>query len=146
VENMAENTDTSRSDKNENHHFSPAYQAELDEIRREVQNGQCHDLKECLNLFQELWHERHDYELLLSHTAHKKLEKLQEKNPTQYQHVHKKVEQILKNPDHYKPLSGDLHGTRRVHVGDYVLIYHLENNRIMIQDYDHHDHVYDVKN
>lgn len=134
------------SDFKENHHLDPEYQRELDEIRAEVQKGQCHSLRECLELFQELWHEHHDYELLLSHNARKKLEKLQEKNPAQYKHVQKKVEQILKNPDHFKPLSGDLHGTRRVHIGDYVLIYYLENNQIVIQDYGHHDKIYEIKN
>ncbi len=132
-------------DFKENHHFTPEYQAELDEIRREVQKGRCHRLKECLTLFQELWHERHDYELLLSNNARKKLEKLREKDSGQYRHVQKKVEQILKNPDHFKPLSGDMHGARRVHIGDYVLIYYFENNQIIIQDYDHHDRVYNIR-
>jgi YafQ family addiction module toxin component len=144
---MTENPESdAKTDFKENHHFSPEYQAELNNIREEVKKGHCHDLKECIELFQELWHERHDYELLLSSPARKKLEKLSQKNPDQYAHVQKKVEQILKNPEHYKPLSGEMRGSRRVHVGDYVLIYQMEDNRVIIHDYDHHDHVYEIKN
>ena len=73
------------------------------------------------------------------------MEKLYQKDPEQYSHVLKKMEQITANPLHYKPLSGDLHGSRRTHVGDFVLIYGIEEGRVVFQDYNHHDNVYQDK-
>jgi mRNA interferase RelE/StbE/toxin YoeB len=80
--------------------------------------------------------------VLISHTAHHKLEKLSHKNQVQYQHVEKKIKQIIRNPEHYKPLKGNLSGERRAHVGDFVLIYHEDPESIIIDDYDHHDRIY----
>jgi mRNA-degrading endonuclease RelE of RelBE toxin-antitoxin system len=118
------------------------YQGELDRIKEEVKKGNCHQLKECLFLIQEIWNKEYSKNVLISHTAHHKLEKLSRKNQGQYQHVEKKIGQILRNPGHYKPLRGDLSGERRVHVGDFVLIFHEDPDGIVIDDYDHHDRIY----
>ena len=59
--------------------------------------------------------------------------------------ITKKVEEILNNPYHFKPLRGDMHGTRRVHIDkSFVLIYEIDdvNKIITILDYEHHDKVY----
>ena len=95
--------------------------------------------------FEDLWVEYHGKELILSHRFQKEMEKLSLKNPKQYDQVLKKMEQITRNPLHYKPLSGDLHGSRRTHVGDFVLIYGIEDGRVVFQDYNHHDNVYQDK-
>ncbi len=34
--------------------ISPAYQEELDEISEEVKNGNCHTLRQCVGLFEDL--------------------------------------------------------------------------------------------
>ncbi len=128
-----------------NHQISQEYQKELDEIREDVKNGNCHTFRECLLLFEELWQENHPHNLLLSNKIRRKLEKLSHENPEQYHHVMKKIKQIQKQPLHYKPLSGDLYGSRRVHIGDFVLIYQLINGNIILEDYNHHDKIYLIK-
>jgi addiction module RelE/StbE family toxin len=127
----------------QNFRISKEYQKELEIIRDEVKKGDCSTLKECLILFEELWYENHPENLLFSNKALKKIEKLTHEDPEQYSHVVKKIKQIKKKPQHYKPLRGDFHGARRVHIGDFVLIYQLEKKNIIIQDYNHHDKVYE---
>jgi addiction module RelE/StbE family toxin len=119
------------------------YQEELEKIRDEVKQGSCSTFKECLLLFEKLWEEDHPSNLLISNKARKKLEKIYHSDPKQHSHVVKKINQIQKKPEHYKPLSGDFYGSRRVHVGDFVLIYYLQDDQIVIMDYDHHKRVYE---
>lgn len=72
-------------------------------------------------------------------------EKLSKKNPKQMDIIVKKIEQILENPDHFKPLRGNMKGIRRVHIDkSFVLIYEIdEDNKIVtLLDYDHHDKIY----
>ncbi|MEA1984445.1 MAG: type II toxin-antitoxin system mRNA interferase toxin, RelE/StbE family [Euryarchaeota archaeon] len=86
-----------------------------------------------------------EYGIVISEIADKKFTKLTKKNPKQMNIIIKKVQQIIQNPYHFKPLRGDLHGARRVHIdSSFVLIYEIdENNRsIRILDYDHHDVIY----
>jgi len=122
--------------------ISPDYHAELDEIRKKVKHGHCSTLRDCLLLFEDLWAESHKYEIRFSHKFQKEMEKLSQKDPEQYKHVLKKMEQIQVMPLHYKPLSGDLHGARRAHVGDFVLIYEFKDNSLIFEDYNHHDQIY----
>ena len=126
----------------QNNHIKEEYLDELETIREEVKKGNCSTLKECLILFEELWKENYPENLLFSNKARKELEKLAHEDPEQYAHVVKKIKQIQKKPQHYKPLRGDFHGARRVHIGDFVLIYQLEKGNIIIQDYNHHNKVY----
>jgi addiction module RelE/StbE family toxin len=51
---------------------------------------------------------------------------------------------ILENPYHYKPLRGDHHGSRRVHIGSFVLVYEVceSDKTVLILDYEHHDKVF----
>jgi addiction module RelE/StbE family toxin len=57
----------------------------------------------------------------------------------------KKFSEIRENPHHYKPLSGSMHGERRVHIGSFVLTYEIDEARktVIFVDFDHHDHVYE---
>ncbi len=71
--------------------------------------------------------------------------KLSKKNPKQLKIIFKKIEQISGNPYHFKPLRGDMHGARRVHIDkSFVLTYEVneKTKRILILDYDHHDKIY----
>ncbi len=86
-----------------------------------------------------------EYSLKLSEEIDEKFKKLEKKNKKQLEIVNKKVNQILKNPYHFKPLRGDMHGARRVHIDtSFVLTYEIdENNKIIrLLDYDHHDNIY----
>jgi len=71
--------------------------------------------------------------------------KLSKKNSKQMKIILKKIEQILENPFHFKPLRGDMHGARRVHIDkSFVLTYDVDEKRkiVTILDYDHHDKIY----
>jgi len=60
--------------------------------------------------------------------------------------INKKINEILKQPEHYKPLRGDLYGARRVHIDKhFVLIYEVKNKTVRILDYDHHDKIYESR-
>ena len=57
----------------------------------------------------------------------------------------KKIEEIILNPQHYKPLRHDLKNTRRVHLfGPYVLVFRIEEKEQAVKflDLDHHDKIY----
>lgn len=86
-----------------------------------------------------------DYALEISEEFDKKIAKLKKKDKKQYGIVLKRCDQILENPYHFKPLRGDMHGARRVHVGkSFVMTYEIdEKNKIVrLLDYDHHDNIY----
>ncbi|MBW6471270.1 MAG: type II toxin-antitoxin system mRNA interferase toxin, RelE/StbE family [Methanosarcinaceae archaeon] len=86
-----------------------------------------------------------NYDIVVSDVADKKFLKLAKKNHKQMDIISKKVQQIVKNPYHFRPLRGDMHGARRVHIDSFfVLLYEIDevNKFIRILDYDHHDVIY----
>jgi YafQ family addiction module toxin component len=59
--------------------------------------------------------------------------------------VDKKVDQILEQPLHYKPLRAPLQGVRRVHVaGSFVLLFEPDERRHVVRllRLAHHDEAY----
>ena len=85
------------------------------------------------------------YQLNISESLDKKFIKLHKKNKKQMQMINKKVQQILEKPYNFKPLRGDMHGARRVHIDkSFVLTYEIdEKNKIVkLLDYAHHDKIY----
>ena len=85
------------------------------------------------------------YTIAIKPNVDKIFTKLKKKNPKQLLIIFKKIEQIVENPYHFKPLKGDMHGARRVHIDkSFILIYEIDekNNIIRILDYDHHDRIY----
>ena len=86
-----------------------------------------------------------EYKLQVSEELDKAFSKLAKKNKKQLQIIHKKIDQILENPYHFKSLRGDMHGTRRVHIDtSFVLTYEIDEEKKLIRllDFDHHDKVY----
>jgi len=85
------------------------------------------------------------YSLATKPNIDKIFSKLGKKNPKQMQIIFKKIEQIVENPYHFKPLHGDMYGSRRVHIDkSFVLTYEIkeENKTVRLLDYDHHDNIY----
>mgnify|MGYP001563495653 CR=1 FL=1 len=85
------------------------------------------------------------YSIEVSEDLDKIFEKLNKKNKKQLEIINKKVKQILENSYHFKPLRGDMHGARRVHIDkSFVLTYEIDEGRKVIRllDYDHHDNIY----
>ncbi len=81
-----------------------------------------------------------DYSLEVSEQLHRKFKKLSKKNKKQLRIIHKKIEEILEKPYHFKPLRGDKHGARRVHIDkSFVLTYEIneKQKKVKLLDYDH---------
>ena len=59
--------------------------------------------------------------------------------------INKKIKQILLNPYQFKPLRGNMKGTRRVHIDkSFVLTYEIVESEktIRLLDFSHHDKIY----
>ena len=86
-----------------------------------------------------------DYKLDIPEKLDLIFDKLSKKDKKQLEIINKKVDKILENPYQFKPLTGNMKGIRRVHIGkSFVLTYEiLENEKIVrLLDYDHHDKIY----
>ena len=85
------------------------------------------------------------YTLEISEELDQLFSKIAKKNKKQLEIINKKIAQILENPLHFKPLRGDMKGSRRVHIDkSFVLTYEVdeENKVVKILDYDPHDYIY----
>ena len=84
------------------------------------------------------------YTAIYSEDLLKILDKLAKKDKCIIKIIYNKINGILENPYHYKPLRGDMKGSRRVHIGHFVLIYEIleEEKKVRFLDFDHHDNVY----
>ncbi len=86
-----------------------------------------------------------NYNLEIRPSLDSKLNKLHKKNRKQYEIIMKKVEEIIKNPQHYKNLRVPLQNWKRVHIdGSFVLTFSVDENRktVILEDYEHHDKIY----
>jgi YafQ family addiction module toxin component len=68
--------------------------------------------------------------------------KLKEKDPELLKRLQSKVEEIIKQPEHYKPLRGQMKGLRRAHVGKFVIIFKVEEDTVKFVTFKHHNHAY----
>lgn len=85
------------------------------------------------------------YNLQVSEYVDEIFQKLSKRNKKQLEIINKKINQILEDPYHFKPLRGDMKGSRRVHIDkSFVLVYEIDENikTVRLADYDHHDKVY----
>lgn len=73
-----------------------------------------------------------------------KLRKLRKKSPLLFRRIQKKIEDIVENPSHYKPLRYDMKNIRRVHFDPFVLIFSVNENEKFVEflEIDHHDNIY----
>ena len=58
--------------------------------------------------------------------------------------VAEKVAEILEDSHRFKPLRAPMQNKRRVHVGPFVLVYEVDEERkvAVLLDFEHHDTVY----
>ena len=85
------------------------------------------------------------YGLYISDKLNRIFSKLLKKNIKQLKILNKKIIQIRNNPEHFKPLRGDLKGARRVHIDkSFVLTYEIDEKKKIVRllDYEHHDNIY----
>ncbi len=76
----------------------------------------------------------------------KTFNKLAEKDKASLNYIEKKIKEILENPYHFKPLRKPMQNFRRVHIGNFVLVYSIDENRktVILERYEHHDKVYKI--
>jgi YafQ family addiction module toxin component len=84
------------------------------------------------------------YSLEVVEKVDKIFKRLQRKDPIQFEALSKKVNEILTNPHQFKPLRAPMQHMRRVHVGSFVVVYEIDEERraVTIRRYEHHDYVY----
>ncbi|MCF7910494.1 type II toxin-antitoxin system mRNA interferase toxin, RelE/StbE family [Candidatus Pacearchaeota archaeon] len=84
------------------------------------------------------------YKIEVRKKAEKVLKKLAKKDKISSIYISKKIKEIRENPYRFKPLRKPLQGFWRVHIGNYVLIYSIDEKRkkIIIERYKPHDAVY----
>jgi YafQ family addiction module toxin component len=90
----------------------------------------------------------YEYSYSIEKRLKAKLKRISKKDKKLYDAVMKKVEEIIKNPYHYKPLRYDMKGLRRVHLEkSFVLVFEIDEEEKMIRflDLDHHDEIYRKK-
>ncbi|MBT6774239.1 type II toxin-antitoxin system RelE/ParE family toxin [Candidatus Woesearchaeota archaeon] len=83
-----------------------------------------------------------DYIIETSKEFEKSFNKLKKKDKVMFERIRKKLMEIIKNPEHYKPLRNVLAGFNRIQFGSFVLIYKIEENVVRIISLDHHDKAY----
>ncbi|MBU1205299.1 MAG: type II toxin-antitoxin system mRNA interferase toxin, RelE/StbE family [Nanoarchaeota archaeon] len=83
-----------------------------------------------------------DYSVEFSSQFEKSINKLKQRDKKLFEQIQKKLIDIVKNPEHYKPLRNVLAGYRRIHFGPFVLIYKIDNDIIRVISLDHHDRAY----
>jgi YafQ family addiction module toxin component len=73
--------------------------------------------------------------------------KLARRNPNQMETITKKIGEILEDPRRFKPMHFPLAGMRRAHVGSFVILFSIDEQRktVILEDYEHHDRVYRAK-
>jgi YafQ family addiction module toxin component len=85
------------------------------------------------------------YSILVYDDCKKEIEKATKKNPVLEKCIRNKINEIVQNPAHYKPLKYDLAGERRVHIlKSFVLKFEIDENRkiITLLAFTHHDDAY----
>ena len=85
------------------------------------------------------------YSIEINPSCQKDIDKLCKKNPVLRESLEKKMNEIIQNPQHYKPLKYDLAGERRVHIlKSFVLKFEInEQNKIVsFLFFGHHDEAY----
>ena len=88
------------------------------------------------------------YKIQIEDRLERILQKLFKKNRKRYEISMKKIQEIVNFPQHYKPLSYDLKGIRRVHIeSSFVLVFRIDeaNKVVRFLDLDHHDKIYNKR-
>ena len=85
------------------------------------------------------------YSLEIAEELNKVFDKLAKRDKVTFDAINKKVNEILENPYHYKPLRAPMQNKRRVHIaGSFVLIFKIDEERKVVQllEFEHHDKAY----
>ncbi|TKJ17519.1 hypothetical protein CEE44_03210 [Candidatus Woesearchaeota archaeon B3_Woes] len=82
------------------------------------------------------------YNLEIRKEVEKVLKKLSKKDKVSSIYISKKIKEIKENPYRFKPLQNFW----RIHIGNYVLIYSIneKTKTVIIEKYKHHKEVYKI--
>jgi len=85
------------------------------------------------------------YSLEIEKRVYEKFNKLSKKDKSQLECINSKIQQILANPHHFKPLRFSMAGLYHAHImKSFVITYRIDEKTktVIIIDYDHHDKIY----
>lgn len=85
------------------------------------------------------------YNIEIKPSCQRDIEKLCKKNPVLRKALENKMNEILENPQHYKPLKYDLVGEKRVHImKSFVLKFKVDelNKIVTFIFFGHHDEAF----
>lgn len=82
------------------------------------------------------------YTIEFSEEFEKSFKKLKNKDKAMFERIQKKLLEIIKNPERFKPLRNVLAGYRRIKFGSFVLIFTINEDTVRIISLDHHDDAY----
>ncbi|MEK6891599.1 MAG: type II toxin-antitoxin system RelE/ParE family toxin [Nanoarchaeota archaeon] len=57
--------------------------------------------------------------------------------------LHKKIDEILENPEHYPIKKYELKGKRSSHVGSFVIVFEIKGDGVIFWKFKHHDFAYE---
>ena len=57
--------------------------------------------------------------------------------------LHKKIDEILDNPEHYPLKKYELKGKRAAHIGSFVVVFEIKGNEVIFLKFKHHDYAYE---
>lgn len=83
-----------------------------------------------------------EYSVEFSREFEKSIKKLKKRNKVLFDRIQKKLIELVKYPEHFKPLKNVLAGYRRLRFGEFVLAYTIRNKIVRIISLDHHDKAY----
>lgn len=85
---------------------------------------------------------RMGYKVRFTPTFENQLRKIKKKDKILFKRLTVKIKQILKNPEHYKPLKNILKGFRRSHIDPFVIIFDIQGEIVTFYYVKHHDDAY----
>ncbi len=87
---------------------------------------------------------RNGYELVIPLRLERAFKKLKKKDPVLLERIQEKLEEVLRNPFEVgTPKKYELKGCYGVHIGPWVLMWTVENRKVILVRFEHHDHAYD---
>ena len=69
--------------------------------------------------------------------------KAAKKDKVLLERLHKKMDEILQNPEHYPVKRYDLKGKRAAHIGSFVVVFQIVGEDVVFLKFEHHDYAYD---
>ncbi len=83
-----------------------------------------------------------EYRIKFTPFFKKQLKKLKKKDKVLFERLGKKLKQLRKNPEHYKPLRNVLKGNRSAHLDPFVVVFDINRDLITVHYVKHHDEAY----